>query len=156
MKGAERSELGNKTVPSNPVLIVTGAHLSAEVYDRPIAYRLRERLLAAFGESHRDGPAQDGWPADRVVVCSDLWYLNRDQLRGLPTISVGGPSVNALTAYLGDKLPSAFAVDGVFLVQADWTTQTPVACCWGTNAEGTAKAVETFIERYLEEWAGAV
>jgi hypothetical protein len=142
------------------VLIVTGAHLAAEVHDRPIAYRLRERLLAALGQgngrSNNASFSLDGGPSDRVVVCSDLWYLNRDQLRELPTISIGGPTVNALTAYFGDKLPSAFAVDGVFLVQADWTTQTPVACCWGVDAHGTARAAETFIERYLDEWSAAV
>jgi hypothetical protein len=138
-----------------PVLIVTGAHLSAEVFDRPIAYRLRERILTLLGGSNNSLPVAEGAPPDRVVVCSDLWYLNRDQLRELPTVSVGGPTVNALTAYLGDKLPSAFAVDGLFLVQADWTNQTPVACCWGIHAEATATAVETFADRYLEEWIGA-
>ncbi len=150
--------MGRKSVPNRPVLIVTGAHLSAEVYDRPIAYRLREKVLAALGWSNNNTPppTDNGHPPDRVLVCSDLWYLNRDQLREFPTISVGGPTVNALSAYLGDKLPSAFAVDGVFLVQADWSNQTPVACCWGINAEATANAVETFAERYLEEWVAAV
>jgi hypothetical protein len=128
------------------ILIITGAHLSAEVYDRPLAYRLRERLLAALGEA--DNPT-------RVVVCSDLWYLNRDQLRELPTVSIGGPRVNALTAYLGDKLPSVFAVDGQFVVQGDWE-RSPLACCWGIDAERTAAAVEVFAERCLEGWLGAV
>jgi hypothetical protein len=157
----KRSDVGRKSVPTRPVLIVTGAHLSAEVHDRPLAYFLRDKVMAALGWSNNDAftpgkdGGKDGWPAERVVVCSDLWYLNRDQLRELPTISVGGPTVNALTAYFGDKLPSAFAVDGVFVVQADWT-ETPVACCWGVDAGATARAVETFVEKYLEEWAGAV
>lgn len=148
--------MGRKPVPSKPVLIVTGAHLAAEVFDRPIAYRLREQVLTALGASDNP-PAEipDGWPPDRVVVCSDLWYLNRDQLRELPTISVGGPTVNALTAYLADKVPSAFAIDGVLLVQADWTTQIPIACCWGLHAEGTLRAAEVFTERYLDEWLAA-
>ena len=149
--------MGRKAVPSKPILIVTGAHLSAEVFDRPIAYRLREKLLAALGASDNDAPnTQDGWPPDRVAVCSDLWYLNRDHLRELPTISIGGPTVNALSAHLGDKLPSAFAVDGVLVVQADWTNQTPVACCWGIDAEATATAVETFVARYLKDWLAAL
>ena len=154
----ERSDVGRKSVPTRSVLIVTGAHLSAEVYDRPIAYRLRERILAALGWSNNDSPPpnQDGHPPDRVLVCSDLWYLNRDQLRELPTISVGGPTVNALSAYLGDKLPSAFAIDGVLLVQADWSNETPVACCWGINAQATAKAAEIFVERYMDEWVEAL
>ena len=136
---------------AKPVLIVVGAHLSAEVYDRPLAYRLRERVLEALQEPSRG----DSQP-DRVIVCSDLWYLNRDPLRELPTISVGGPAVNAFTAYLGDKLPSAFAIDGQLIVQADWGNRTPLACCWGIDAQRTALAVETFAEKYLEQWLGAV
>jgi hypothetical protein len=147
--------LPRKPVPHTPVLIVTGAHLAAEVYDRPLAYRLRERILSLLGPGSGSFPQSDGLPPDRVTVCSDLWYLNRDQLRELPTISVGGPTVNALTAFLGDKLPSAFAIDGLLLVQADWSSQTPVACCWGINAEATATAVDTFADRYMEEFLQA-
>ena len=136
--------MAGKPIARKPILIVVGAHLSAEVYDRPLAYRLREAVLGALGA---------GEP-DRVIVCSDLWYLNRDQLRGLPAVSVGGPTVNAFTAYLGDKLPSAFAVDGRLVVQMD--PEGPLACCWGIDAAATAAAVEAFAERHLEQWLGAV
>ncbi|HYE62569.1 MAG TPA: hypothetical protein VD997_11295 [Phycisphaerales bacterium] len=132
--------------PNKQILIVTGAHLSAELYDRPIAYRLRERVLHAIQES--DGPEQ-------VLVCSDLWYLNRDPLRELPTVSIGGPAVNALTAYLADKLPSVFAIDGQLVVQGDWD-KAPLACCWGIDAERTAAAADLFAEKYLEAWLGAL
>lgn len=136
--------MAGKPTSRKPILIVVGAHLSAEVYDRPLAYRLRERVLTVL---ESDDP-------ERVVVCTDLWYLNRDQLRELPAISVGGPTVNAFTAYLGDKLPSTFAVDGRLVVQAAWDA--PLACCWGIDAAGTAAAVEAFAERHLEQWLGAV
>lgn len=136
--------MAGKSIERKPILIVVGAHLSAEIYDRPLAYRLRERVLGALGT---DQP-------DRVVVCSDLWYLNRDELRELPAISVGGPTVNAFTAYLGDKLPSTFAVDGRLVVQA--AEDAPLACCWGIDAEGTAAAVEAFADRHLEHWLGVV
>ena len=127
------------------ILIVTGAHLSAEVFDRPLAYRLRERILTAIDAT--DQPAM-------VVVCSDLWYLNRDALRDLPAVSVGGPTVNAVTAYLADKLPSAFAIDGELVVQGDWE-RSPLSACWGRDAARTAKAVEVFADKYLEQWLGA-
>ncbi len=136
--------MAGKPTAKKPILIVVGAHLSAEVYDRPLAYRLREAVLDALGSG---GP-------DRVIVCSDLWYLNRDQLRGLAAVSVGGPTVNAFTAYLGDKLPSVFVVDGRLMVQMD--PGAPLACCWGIDAESTAAAVEAFAERHLEQWLGAV
>lgn len=140
------------------ILIVTGAHLSAEVYDRPLAYRLRQHILdslatttSSTSSTRPDSPHRP----DRVVVCSDLWYLNRDALRELPTVSVGGPGVNALTAYLADKLPSAFAVDGQFVVQGDFE-KAPLAACWGIDAHRTAAAVEVFTTRCLEPWLGAV
>ena len=128
------------------ILIVTGAHLRAEVSDRPIAYGLRQRLSAWLAARGRSETVK----TPRVVVCSDVWYLNNDPLRSRPTISIGGPGVNALSAFLADKLPSAFAIEEVMLVQADPEFQEPVACCWGRDEEATAGAVEAFAERYLE------
>lgn len=127
-------------------LIVTGAHLKAEAADRPLAYGLRKRMLdalAARGEA--DDPLRP-----RVLVCSDVWYLNNDPLRARPTVSIGGPGVNALSAYLGDKLPSAFAVENVLLVQADLDFVDVIACCWGRDDAATAAAVEAFADKYLD------
>jgi hypothetical protein len=131
------------------ILIVTGAHLRAETGDRPSAYRLRNRMLRGLG---RDG-GED--PEAPVVVCSDLWYLNRDELRSRPTISVGAPGVNALSAYLGDKLPSAFAIEGVLVVQLDPAFEDRMACCWGVDHAATSAAVDAFCERYLEDFMAA-
>jgi hypothetical protein len=86
----------------------------------------------------------------RLVVCSDVWYLNNDPLRARPTVSIGGPGVNALSAYLADKLPSAFSVENVMLVQADLDFVEVVAVCWGMEPGATAGAVEAFAERYLD------
>lgn len=133
------------------ILIVTGAHLLAEAADRPIAYALRQRLaqwLAEHGE--QESPEQP-----RVLVCSDVWYLNNDPLRARPTISLGGPGVNALSAYLADKLPSAFAIENVLLVQADLDFVEVIACCWGRDAAATAAAVDAFTERYLDAFMDA-
>ncbi len=133
------------------LLIVTGAHLRAETYDRAIAYRLRERVMARLNE--RFGPEKHGRPHPLTpLVCSDLWYLNNEPLRSRPTISVGGPDVNALTAYLADKLPSVLAVEDVYLVQMDPDLVDVAACCWGADAESTLAAVEAFEARYLEEF----
>ncbi len=125
------------------VLIVTGAHLAAERYDRPLAYRLREtmlRRLDVLGEPH---------PFD-VLVCSDLWYLNDDALRAQPTISVGGPSVNALAAFLADRVESAFVVEDVLSIQLDLEFVDAVASCWGVDPGSTVSAVDAFVERYLD------
>lgn len=136
---------------------MTGAHLKAEAADRPIAYRLRERMvrwLAEHGSEVQGGDKSPGAPVV-VVVCSDLWYLNQDALRERPTVSVGGPSVNALSAYLGTRLPSALAVEGVMLVQADLEFVDAVACCWGVDGAATLSAVDAFVERYLDAFMRA-
>jgi len=70
-------------------------------------------------------------------------------------VSIGAPGVNALSAYLGDKLPSAFVVDDHFMVQMDLDLNDLVACCWGVSTVATAHAVEAFIERYLDAFMDA-
>lgn len=124
----------------NAILIVVGAHLRAEIDDRPIAYALLDHVRERLAPEHD------------VIVCTDLWYLNNDDLRARPTISVGAPNVNALTAYLGDKLPSVYVVDGRCIVQADFEHAEPAACCWGTNAGQTIAAVDIFVSRFLDEF----
>ena len=133
------------------ILIVTGAHLRAEAADRPIAYALRRRLADWLGSRGEPENAE----APRVLVCSDVWYLNNDPLRSRPTISIGGPGVNALSAYLGDKLPSAFTIENVLMVQADLDFVEVLACCWGSDAGSTAAAVDAFAERYLDAFMEA-
>ena len=125
------------------ILIVTGAHLHAEATDRPVAYRLSRAIAEHLGSR------------GRALVCSDLWYLNHEPLRACPTVSIGGPGVNALSAFLADKLPSAFVVEGRVLVQAEPAFEEPVACCWGSDEAGTAAAVDAFIDRYLEDFLAA-
>ncbi|MCC6677116.1 MAG: hypothetical protein IT436_08225 [Phycisphaerales bacterium] len=134
--------------PRKRVLIVTGAHLDAEMQDRPLAYKLREavrRALVERGEKHFE-----------VVVCSDLWYLNNEELRREPTVSIGGPTRNALGAHLADKVPSALVIEGKLAVQMDVELSELVASCWGVDSGATAGAVDAFIERYLEEFVGRV
>lgn len=132
--------------PSCLLPVVVGAHLRAEMGDRPSAYALRERLASiAEGEGVRLAP----------VVVTDLWYLNQDVLRVRPTVSVGNPEINALSAALASRLPSALAIDDRLLVQFDpeWTDQ--VACCWGVDHQATARAAGIFAERYAQAFVRA-
>jgi len=128
------------------LLIVVGAHLDAERHDRLAAYTLQHRIQATLAESGA---------AIEPLVCTDLWQLNHDGLRAAPTISIGGPAVNALTAFLADKLPSAFAVDGRYVVQMDPELVEPSVACWGETAADTAAAVEAFADRYLDAFLDA-
>lgn len=131
-----------------PVLVVVGASLRAEVEDRGSAYRLREAMLAWM--DGRYGAKVDGGHPCGVVVCTDVWYLNDAELRARPTVSIGGPSVNAFSAYLADKLPSAYVINDVLMVQWDVGGGEPLAACWGVDGGATWAAVEAFVERYLE------
>ena len=120
------------------ILIVTGSRLDAERHDRPIAYALAERIAQWTRERLSSG---EGAPFE-IVVCSDLWWLNNEELALCPTISVGDPESNALSAFLGDKLPSAYAIENTLLVQADLDFRDLLACCWGRSPAGTNAAVQ--------------
>ncbi|TVQ61035.1 MAG: hypothetical protein EA379_07060 [Phycisphaerales bacterium] len=130
------------------LLIVTGSVLDAERNDRPIAYALRERINAWTRERLSSG---DAAPFE-VIVCSDLWWLNNEELALCPTISVGAPESNALSAYLGDKLPSAYTIENSLMVQADLDFRDLLVCCWGRTPAATNAAVQAFEDRYLEHF----
>lgn len=135
-------------MPDEPlIMIVVGSSLHAEVGDRPTAYRLAQCVQDHLGRTEAGRM--------RCMVCSDLWYLNDAPLRQHPTISLGSPGRNALTAYLRDKVPSAFAVDGSLLVQVDLSYGQLDACCWGTDDRLTSDAVDAFTERYLPQFVDA-
>ena len=139
------------------ILIVTGSTLRAEMADRPIAETLRSRMFAwRDGEHpHADPPgAPNARPYD-VVICSDLWYLNDESLHLLPTVSVGGPGVNAAAAHLADKTPSAFVVDDTLIVQMDPELRNLQASVWGMDNETTLRAMDVFLDRYLDQFMRA-
>ena len=108
-----------------PTLIV-GAHPSAEISDRPLAYHLRSLPV---------------WPRTPGVL-TDVWALNHAEYREQPFVSIGAPEFNAMTAAFADRLPSVWAVDGRQLVQMDIEGPAPSVLCWGSDADQTAQAVE--------------
>lgn len=128
------------------VLIVTGAHLRAEAADRPLAYRLKSQMTRWWDANAKD----ETLTRPEVIVCSDVWYLNNDDLRSLPAVSIGGPGVNALSAFLTDKLPGVFTVSGVLTVQMDIELIEPVVNIWGMDHQTTVGALDAFVERYLD------
>ena len=132
------------------ILIVVGAHLDAERQDRFTAYALKRELDASV-EARRIDARGVG---SAVLVCTDLWYLNHDALRSRPTVSLGGPHLNALTAFLADKLPSPMAIDGTS-VQVDLDAQSPLAAIWGASSEATSDAAARFVERHAEAFLDA-
>ncbi len=130
------------------LLVVVGAHLRAELTDRPLAYMLVDQI-ESWQRQHVE--------ADRLapLVCSDMWYLNAAELLSRPTICLGRPGVNAASAFFANRLPTAFVLEETFQVQLDLEFITMQACVWGVNAAATASGVELFEDRYLDSFLRA-
>lgn len=131
------------------ICIVVGVQLRAELGDRPLAYRVeqevRDRLDAELGKPPEGGP-----PRLAPVVLSDVFYLNSEELQARPCISVGGPAMNAVSAMLVDKLPTAVAVEDTLVIQMDLDMDDQRCAVWGMNHLDTVRAVELFVSKYLD------
>ncbi len=125
------------------LLIVTGSSLRAEMADRPLAYRLQKAIRKRMAAE----------VVLRPVVISDIWYLNSEPLQQLPTISLGGPGVNALSQFFFSKLPTALGIDGLLLIQMDVALEDHRCCVWGLDHRKTAEALRVFTEcGYLDQF----
>lgn len=147
----ENCNIEDGTDTSNLVLVVVGAHLRAEVADRPIAYGLCQRV-EQWVKTHRQKMNISLLP----VVCSDVWYVNQPTLQQRPTISIGGPGVNALSAYYADKLQSVLVHDDHKIIQLDPEFVDLRVSIWGMNHELTVSVVELFMTKYVDLYLRAV
>jgi hypothetical protein len=132
------------------VVIVVGAHLRAEQADRPLAYKVVEEI-EHWKRRHDDLLGVEIEP----IVCCDLWFLNTESIRQLPTICIGGPGVNALSSYLAQHLEQE-SLNADVLIQVDPDFTDLQACIWGNDHELTAHGVQVFIDRYLDGYLRAV
>jgi hypothetical protein len=126
------------------VLIVVGHGILPEEEDRPTAYELK-RLIVDRTQGAQDRSA---------VVLTDIWALNQEMAEFFPTIAVGGPSVNALTAQIYEELPVAFTRDQELFIQMD-ADSGKRAAVWGMDQAKTREAVEIFardgfLDRFLD------
>jgi hypothetical protein len=136
-------------LPDNAVVIVVGAHLLAEKYDRPISASLQQHIAC-----WRDA---EGAPSPlKPITCCDLWWFNHSRLRNAPTISIGGPPVNAVTAYLSQRLPTVVRIEDQLTVQVDLDQQDLRAAIWGADEAQTLAAVKLFRSKYLDDYLKAV
>lgn len=136
---------------SHAVLIVVGAHLRAEMADRPLAYALGKQMRQWVTQHETSLRG-----AIEPIVCSDIWYVNQQMLQSRPTISLGGPGVNALTAYFVQKLDPNVIGNEQMIIQLDPEFVDLRVCIWGMNHAWTEKAVGLFIEHYLDRYLRAV
>jgi len=135
------------------VLIVVGSSLRAEEADRPLAYRLLRRI-EAWAKRHREQMTLRMQP----VICTDLWYINHADLQKRPTICLGGPGVNALSAYFAQHLPDdqKNQPDPRVLIQIDPDFTDLRVCVWGSDHDLTVKGLQLFNRRYLDGFLRAV
>lgn len=127
--------------PARLLLIVTGSTLRAEEVDRPLAYYLRQRA-----EQYQAEHEPPGGPMD-VRVISDFRWLHDDALHDCPTISVGGPGVNAVAQRWLEEVPVSLAVDQQYFLQMDPDLEEPRASVWGMDNATTQLAVAVFLDR---------
>lgn len=130
---------------TNLILIVTGSTVRAETCDRPLAYRLARAIRRRMAKEACLQP----------VVISDIWYLNSESLQRLPTISIGGPGVNAVSQFFFAKLPTALGIDGLLLIQMDVALEDHRCCIWGMDHHKTVDALKVFatcgyLDQFLE------
>ncbi len=134
--------------PERFILIVVGSTLRAEEVDRPLAYYLKQQVERAI--ARRPVP-EDNTPT-QVAVVADFRWLNDEPLQSLPTLSVGGPGVNALAHRWFDEMPFSLAVDDTYFVQMDPLLTEPRASIWGMDNATTQIAVAIFVERFLSRF----
>jgi len=129
--------------------IVVGAHLRAELGDRPRSKRVLEAITSWMELHEVDGPP---WP----IVCTDLWYLNQVELRTQPTICIGHPEVNAASAALSAKLPTTKLVDDAYRIQLDQEYIELKCCMWGVDDASTDRCIDAFVADFLPTWLGSI
>lgn len=136
---------------SSLLLLVVGAHLRAEFADRPLAYRLCNEITDWLMR-HKDDIHTQILP----VMCCDVWYLNHEPLQHRPTISIGGPGVNALSAYYHNNLNAALVRDEKLIIQLDPEFIDLRVSLWGMDHALTASALDLFETKYLDSYLRAV
>jgi hypothetical protein len=136
-----------KGTPNRCLLIVTGSTLRAEEVDRPLGYYLKQRIERALSEAVVNG-RQD--LEDYVVrVIADFRWIHDEPLQSLPTISLGGPGVNALAHRWLEEVPVSMAYSERYFIQMDPDLTEVRASVWGMDNATTQIAASVFVERFL-------
>jgi hypothetical protein len=129
------------------LLIVTGSTLRAEEMDRPLGYYLKQRVEEELTRAIDAG--RDGLDDYVVRVVADFRWIHDDPLQNFPTISLGGPGVNALAARWLEEVPVSLAVGERYFIQMDPDLTDPRASVWGMDNATTQIAVSVFLDRFL-------
>ena len=80
---------------------------------------------------------------------ADFRWIHDDPLQNLPTISLGGPGVNALAHRWLEEVPVSLAFGERYFIQMDPDLTEPRVSVWGMDNATTQIAVSVFIDRFL-------
>ena len=136
------------------LLIVTGSTLRAEEMDRPLGYYLKRRIEEALNTSANTSATKkkDDISDYQVRVIADFRWIHDEFLQGLPTISLGGPGVNALAHRWLEEVPISLAYNDRFFIQMDPELGEPRVSIWGMDNPTTQIAVSVFLDRFLSSY----
>ena len=132
-------------VVPDTIVIVTGCHHIAEVYDRPTAYMLRTSIESAGRSVDRTFL--------RALVVGDLWFLNPDSRLSDhgAVISIGPSAFNGVTGRITDRAKTIRASpDGRWQIRRDgnrWAIFGSAPS--GSKVEDTREAANAFAAREL-------
>ena len=129
------------------LLIVTGSTLRAEEMDRPLGYYLKQRIEQTLFEAPTKGC--QGLEDYCVRVVADFRWIHDEPLQSLPTISLGGPGVNALSHRWLEEIPFSLDYSERYFIQMDPDLAEPRASIWGMDNNTTQIAVSVFVDRFL-------
>jgi hypothetical protein len=136
-----------KGPPFRLLLIVPGSSLRAEEMDRPLAYYLKQQIEKALSDAVAHG--RQGLEDYQVRVVADFRWIHDEPLQNFPTISLGGPGVNALAHRWLEDVPVSLAYSERYFIQMDPDLAEPRASVWGMDNATTQIAVSVFIDRFL-------
>ena len=135
-------------LPQTVIPIVVGAHLRAEVSDRPLAEQVKCEINSW---KHQNGITESPYP----LICTDMWYLNSVELRVQPTLSIGSPEVNAATAAFASDVPTLVEIPEAYRIQADPAFIDLKCALWGIDVEQSQLGVDAFLKDVMGSWLGA-
>lgn len=136
-----------KELPIRWLLIVTGSTLRAEEMDRPLGYYLKQRIEDSLSQAVATG--RSGLEDYLVRIVADFRWIHDEPLQSLPTISLGGPEVNALSHRWLEEVPVSLAFSERYFIQMDPDLAEPRASIWGMDNASTQIAVSVFVDRFL-------
>jgi hypothetical protein len=139
-----------KDLPIRWLLIVTGSTLRAEEMDRPLGYYLKQRIEDSLSQAVIKG--QHSLEDYHVRIVADFRWIHDEPLQNLPTISLGGPGVNALSHRWLEEVPVSLAFSERYFIQMDPDLAEPRASIWGMDNASTQIAVSVFVDRFLSRF----